>query len=217
MTQPLEFIVLSTTRFGESRLVVHTLSRELGRKGLIVSVGKKAPTSLFLPLNILEGEVTENPKSDLWTVKGLSAVAPLNGIRSDIRKNTITLFLSEVLFRALREGTVEEGLYDWAVRSIFTLDGLESDWSNFPIRFLLEFSTALGFSPSFDDIAPFAGDNITSIEKFLHAPFEDSMLIPLSGEKRSEISSSLLRYIEFHTELPLKVRSLDVLHEIYKV
>ena len=217
MTQPLEFIVLSTTRFGESRLVVHTLSRELGRKGLIVSVGKKTPASLFLPLNILEGEVTENPKSDLWTVKGLSAVAPLNGIRSDIRKNTITLFLSEVLFRALREGTVEEGLYDWAVRSIFTLDGLESDWSNFPIRFLLEFSTALGFSPSFDDIAPFAGDNITSIEKFLNAPFEDSMLIPLSGEKRSEISSSLLRYIEFHTELPLKVRSLDVLHEIYKV
>ena len=217
MTQPLEFIVLSTTRFGESRLVVHTLSRELGRKGLIVSVGKKTPASLFLPLNILEGEVTENPKSDLWTVKGLSAVAPLNGIRSDIRKNTITLFLSEVLFRALREGTVEEGLYDWAVRSIFTLDGLESDWNNFPIRFLLEFSTALGFSPSFDDIAPFAGDNITSIEKFLNAPFEDSMLIPLSGEKRSEISSSLLRYIEFHTELPLKVRSLDVLHEIYKV
>lgn len=217
MTFPLEFIVLSTTKFGESRLVVHTLSRELGRKGLIVSVGKKTPASLFLPLNILEGEVSENPKSDLWSAKNLSAVAPLSGIRSDIRKNTITLFLSEVLFRALREGTVEEGLYDWAVKSIFTLDGLESDWSNFPIRFLLEFSTALGFSPSFDDIAPFAGENIQSIEKFLHAPFEDSMLIPLSGEKRSEISTSLLRYIEFHTELPLKVRSLDVLHEVYRV
>ena len=217
MTHPLEFIVLSTTKFGESRLVVHTLSRELGRKGLIVSVGKKTPASLFLPLNILEGEVSENPKSDLWSAKNLSAVAPLSGIRSDIRKNTITLFLSEVLFRALREGTVEAGLYDWAVKSIFTLDGLESDWSNFPIRFLLEFSTALGFSPSFDDIAPFAGENIQSIEKFLHAPFEDSMLIPLSGEKRSEISTSLLRYIEFHTELPLKVRSLDVLHEVYRV
>lgn len=217
MTLPLEFIVLSTTKFGESRLVVHTLSRELGRKGLIVSVGKKTPASLFLPLNILEGEVSENPKSDLWSAKNLSAVAPLSGIRSDIRKNTITLFLSEVLFRALREGTVEEGLYDWAVKSIFTLEGLESDWSNFPIRFLLEFSTALGFSPSFDDIAPFAGENIQSIEKFLHAPFEDSMLIPLSGEKRSEISTSLLRYIEFHTELPLKVRSLDVLHEVYRV
>ena len=217
MTFPLEFIVLSTTKFGESRLVVHTLSRELGRKGLIVSVGKKTPASLFLPLNILEGEVSENPKSDLWSAKNLSAVAPLSGIRSDIRKNTITLFLSEVLFRALREGTVEEGLFDWAIKSIFTLEGLESDWSNFPIRFLLEFSTALGFSPSFDDIAPFAGENIQSIEKFLHAPFEDSMLIPLSGEKRSEISTSLLRYIEFHTELPLKVRSLDVLHEVYRV
>lgn len=217
MTQPLEFIVLSTTRFGESRLVVHTLSRELGRKGLIVSVGKKTPASLFLPLNILEGNVTENPKSDLWSVKGLSAVAPFSGIRSDIRKNTMTLFLSEVLFRALREGAVEDGLYDWAVKSIFTLDDLKSDWTNFPIRFLLEFTTALGFSPSFDDIAPFAGDHIASVEKFLHASFEESMLIPLTGEKRSEILSSLLRYIEFHTELPLKVRSLDVLREIYKV
>lgn len=217
MTFPLEFIVLSTTRFGESRLVVHTLSRDLGRKGLIVSVGKKTPASLFLPLNILEADVTENPKSDLWAAKGLSAVAPLSGIRGDIRKNTMTLFLSEVLFRALREGAVEEGLYDWCLGSIFTLDSLENDWSNFPIRFLLELSTTLGFSPSFDDIAPFAGDNITSIEKFLKASFEESMLVPLTGEKRSEILFSLLRYIEFHTELPLKVRSLDVLREIYRV
>ena len=217
MTFPLEFIVLSTTKFGESRLVIHSLSREEGRKGLIVSVGKKTPASLFLPLNILEGTVTENPKSDLWAVGGLSAVTPLSGIRSDIRKNTITLFLSEVLFRALREGAVEEGVYDWAVKSILTLDGLESDWTNFPIRFLLEFSTALGFSPSFDDIAPFAGDNLRQIGSFLESSFEESMLIPLTGEKRSEISSSLLRYIEFHTELPLKIRSLEVLREIYRV
>ena len=217
MTLPVEFIVLSTTRFGESRMVIHSLSKDLGRRGLLVSVGKKTPASLFLPLNMLEGEVTENPKSDLWGVKGLSAMSPLQGIRGDIRKNTVTLFLSEVLFRALPEGAVEEGLYDWCLRSIFTLDEMDSDWSNFPIRFLLELSSALGFSPSFDDIAPFAGENIADLERFIGSSFEESMLIPLSGARRSEISESLLRYIEFHAERPLRVRSLDVLREIYRV
>lgn len=217
MTFPVEFIVLSTTKFGESRMVIHSLSRELGRRGLLVSVGKKTPASLFLPLNVLEGEVTENPKSDLWGVKGLSALSPLQGIRGDIRKNTVTLFLSEVLFRALPEGAVEDGLYDWCLKSIITLDEMDSDWSNFPIRFLLELSTALGFSPSFDDIAPFAGENIAELERLLSSTFEESMLIPLSGARRSEISESLLRYIEFHSERPLRVRSLDVLREIYKV
>jgi hypothetical protein len=41
------------------------------------------------------------------------------------------------------------------------------------------------------------------------------MIIPLTGADRKEIAEDLLRYLEFHTESTIAVRSLDVLHEVF--
>ena len=275
MTASTELIILNTTKFRENQLVLHTLSRVHGRRSFLVRVGKQASMALFLPLNLLEGDVTENPKSTLWTVRNLSALHPLNGIRGNLHKNTMTLFMSEVLFRALREGAVEEGLFDWCRKTILTLDAMKSDFSNYPIRFLLELAAALGFSPTFESVAPFVGSGLTghiasqapgsagyvpctashvpgsagcvpgtashvpstasqapgpagnapdapgsfnhlrTLQAFLGATFSESMLIPLSGADRNAIAEELVRYLEFHTELPLNIRSLKVLRELY--
>ena len=265
MTASTELIILNTTKFRENQLVLHTLSRVHGRRSFLVRVGKQASMALFLPLNLLEGDVTENPKSTLWTVRNLSALHPLNGIRGNLHKNTMTLFMSEVLFRALREGAVEEGLFDWCRKTILTLDAMESDFSNYPIRFLLELAAALGFSPTFESVAPFVGSGLTghiasqapgtasqtsgtasqpsgmarypprpagnapgnapdapgsfnhlrTLQAFLGATFSESMLIPLSGADRNAIAEELVHYLEFHTELPLNIRSLKVLRELY--
>ena len=275
MTASTELIILNTTKFRENQLVLHTLSRVHGRRSFLVRVGKQASMAFFLPLNLLEGDVTENPKSTLWTVRNLSALHPLNGIRGNLHKNTMTLFMSEVLFRALREGAVEEGLFDWCRKTILTLDAMKSDFSNYPIRFLLELAAALGFSPTFESVAPFVGSGLTghiasqapgsagyvpctashvpgsagyvpgtashvpgtashapgpagnapdapgsfnhlrTLQAFLGATFSESMLIPLSGADRNAIAEELVRYLEFHTELPLNIRSLKVLRELY--
>lgn len=211
-----ELIVLSTTIVKESAIVVHTLSREWGRRGFLVQSAKKAGMSLFLPLNILEADVVENPRSDLWSIKNIHALNALNGIRGNLHKNTMTLFLAEVLFRTLQEGANEDGLYEWCVGSILTLDALPADFANFHIRFLLELSGAMGFRPSFQDIAPFAGDKAVILKPFLETSFSESMLIPLSGEVRNSLCEILIRYLEFHTEQPIRVKSLDVLRELYR-
>lgn len=211
-----ELIVLSTTKVKESAIVVHTLSREWGRRGFLVQSAKKAGMSLFLPLNILEADVVENPRSDLWSIKNIHALNALNGIRGNLHKNTMTLFLAEVLFRTLQEGANEDGLYEWCVGSILTLDALSADFANFHIRFLLELSGAMGFRPSFQDIAPFAGDKAVILKPFLETSFSESMLIPLSGEVRNSLCEILIRYLEFHTEQPIRVKSLDVLRELYR-
>lgn len=216
MNGSIELIVLGTTKVGDTGLVVHTLSRELGRRGFIVRPGKKASASLFLPLNILEADVVENPKSELWSLKGISARDSLEGIRGNIHKNTMTLFLSEVLFRTLQEGVLEDGLYEWCVGSILTLNALEGDFANFHIRWLLELAGALGFRPSWEDIAPFAEENALALKQFLLADFGESMLIQLNGSVRNALAESLVRYLEFHTEQPIRVKSLAVLRELYK-
>lgn len=211
-----EFIVLTTTKVGENALVVHTLSREWGRRGFLVRSAKKTGTTLFLPLNILEADVVENSKSELWTLKNITLKDALEGIRGNLKKNTMTLFLSEVLFRTVRDGANEDGLYEWCVGSILTLNALEADFANFPVRFLLELAGALGFRPTFDDIAPFAGEHLNQMKALTTADFSESLLLPLSGAVRNALCEELLQYLSYHTEANIQVKSLAVLRELYR-
>ena len=216
MTTNTGLIVLHTTKFGENSLVVHTLSKDYGRRSFLVKgVGKKAGMSLLLPLNILEADILETSKSTLYTARNLVARHPLLGIRNDIYKNSMTMFMSEVLYRVVREGAYEEGLFEWCEKNILLLDAVNIDFSNFHIRFLLELCVALGFSPEARDLVPFVGDHYPLIERFMSAPFAESMLIPLNGATRNEIAEEILRYIEFHSESAVNVNSLKVLRELF--
>lgn len=215
MTGSTSFILLHTTRFGENSIVLHTLSKEYGRKGFVVRSVSKKMMSLLLPLNVLEADVTDSGKPGLLPVRNISIGRPLMGIRNNLFKNTMTMFLSEVLYRVVKEGTAEPGLYEWCERQIMLLDAMETDFSNFHLRFLLELSIALGFSPQSEDLRPFLGDNQPFIEQFMSTSFAESMLMPLSGILRNEICEGVLRYIEYHLESTLTINSLKVLRELF--
>ena len=215
MKSKAELIILNHTKFGENSIVLHTLSSEYGRRGFLVKVSPKTAMALFLPLNILQAEVTENPKANLWYARNFVSITPLNGIRGNIHKNTMTLFMSEVLYRVVKDQTNEDGLADWLKGQILTLDALQSDFANFHLLFLLNLCAALGFDPDAAGLAPFVDNNLQSVEALLSLPFTEALLLPLTGADRNSIAESILKYIEYHTESAVNVRSLSVLREIY--
>lgn len=216
MVHHTQLIILNTTKVGERSLVLHALSPDWGRRSFIASVPRGGRMALFQPLGLLDAEVTENPRSDLWRVHGLSARHPLSGIRTSPAKNAMGLFMSEVLYRTIRDGAREEGLFEWCERAVLTLDALPGDYANYHLRFLLELAVALGFAPSAEDLAPFAGEHLEPVCALLQSDFSACMLVPLSGETRSAIAESLLRYLSFHTESQIQVRSLQVLRELFR-
>ena len=215
MTVSTELIVLHTTKVGENSIVVHALSKEYGRRGFLVRGAGKRLMSLLLPLNILEAEVTESSKSTLLSARNLTARHPLLGIRNNIFKNSMTMFMSEVLYRVVKDGTREEGLYEWCERSILLLDAVQADFSNFHLRFLLELTVALGFSPEARDLQPFVGDRYPVVDRLMRGSFAETMLLPLNGQLRNEIAEEVLRYIEYHTESSVNVNSLKVLRDLF--
>ena len=216
MTTNTELIVLHTTKFGENSLVVHTLSRDYGRRSFLVKgAGKKSSMALFMPLSVLEADIVETSKSTLYTARNLSAKHPLMGIRNNMFKNSMTMFMSEVLYRVVKDGASEHGLFEWCEKDILLLDAIQTDFSNFHIRFLLELAVTLGFSPEAQDLMPFVGEHYPVVERFMTLPFAESMLIPLNGAVRNEIAEEILRYIEFHTESAVNVNSLKVLRELF--
>ena len=171
--------------------------------------------SLFLPLNILEAEVVESSKSSLYSARNMVSACPLVGIRNSILKNSVTMFISEVLYRAIKEGASEQGLYEWCRKNILMLDAMESDFSNFHIRFLLELAVVMGFSPQSKDLEHFVGERFPIVEQFMTTSFAESMLIPINGAARNEIAEGVLRYIGFHAESSLNINSLKVLRELF--
>jgi DNA repair protein RecO (recombination protein O) len=211
-----ELIILHSTKFGENSIVAHTLSKEYGRRSFLIrGVGKRGTMTLMLPLTILEAEIVETSKSTLYTARNLSAKYPLSGIRNSIAKNSMTLFMSEVLYRTIKEGANEQGLFEWCEKNILLLDAMQSDFSNFHIRFLLELAVVLGFSPESQDLMPFVREHYPIVERFMKESMADAMLIPLNGAIRNEIAEEILRYIEYHSESAVNVASLKVLRELF--
>ena len=208
-------IVLSTTRVGETSVVLHAVSKDFARRSFITKAGPKTPSSIFFPVSILEAEIHENPRSDLWRAGNINPVFPLNGLRSNIYKNSMTLFMSEVLYRLLHDDTFEPSVYDWLRKSVLTLDALESDFSNYHLRFLLELAIALGYEPDAESLAPFAEEYYDDIKTLVQSSLPDALLLPLTGGRRNAIASLLLNYISVHSECHLNIRSLKVLHELY--
>ena len=236
-----EFILLHSTKYGENSLVLHALGRDWGRRslflrsvsaasslsGVLSSAGsnggrrggsRAAVAGLVNPLNILEGEVVANPASadSMATVRGLGAACPLTSLRGSLAKSCISMFIAEVLFRTLKEGANEPGLYDWCRKQILLLDALEGNFSNFHLLFLLEFAVALGFRPSAPDLAPFVPEELRPLAgKLMNLPFGEALLLPMNGAARSSLAASFLAYLESHLEYPLNIRSAVVLKELF--
>ena len=179
-------------------------------------MGKKTPQALLSPLSLVEADIVPNPKSQLWSIRNVSARFPLNGIRSSLQKNSMTMFMGEVLMRAVKDGATEDGLYEWVENSVITLDSLEGPVPNYPLRFLMEMASALGFRPSAEDLWPFAPEHREIVGRLLQAPLAEFLLIPMRGEERNALCDSLVKYMEFHLDFPLRVQSLAVLRELYR-
>ena len=215
MNQTATLLILCYTKIKDSAIVIHTLSRDFGRCSFLVSVSKSTPMAMFLPLNIVEADIVHNSRSTLARARNFSTKHPLNGIRNNYTKNSISLFISEVLFRSVTEGAYEEGLFDWCVVSVLTLDALQEGVANFHLRWLLEFCGELGFAPSAEDLLPFAGNQAAAIKALAELPRSEALLLPLNGKDRSSIAAAVLKYISHHSGQALEVKSLRVLGELF--
>lgn len=230
-----DIIVLHTTKFGDNSLIVHAVSPLYGRCGMIVKgFGKKGgrnPVSLFQPLNILEAVVDENPKSSLLSLREASMKHPYVSIRRDVLKNCISVFVCELLFRTLSEGSREDGLFEWVEEMALALDAMDGNFSNFHIYFIIGLCRILGFSPNdnfsennpifYIATAEFSGggqsfslENSLLLHRLLSGGFPECMALPLTGKSRYLFMEDMIRFLEYHIDKPVEIKSLEVLHEL---
>ena len=234
-------IVLHSLKYGETRLIVDMFTRSQGRQSFIVSIPKsvkgKIKKQLFQPLTLLEIESDLRPKLQLQKLSDIRLASPFSSIPFDPNKLSISLFIAEFLYYALRSEQHNEPLFDYIVNSIQWLDAQTDRFANFHLVFLMRLSRFLGFYPNLDHYQ--AGDYFDLRESiFLSAPpvhrdflhpqeaekiqlmmrmdFPTMHLFRMSHQERNRLLEVSLIYYRLHLPDFPELKSVSVLQELYQ-
>lgn len=144
-------IVFNKVKYGESSLVVKVFTEELGLQSYLVKGvnGKNAKLkpSLFQPLTLLEMVVYHKGSHGLQHIKEARISQPWQHIPFSPEKQSILMFLDEVLYKTIRHETPDKELFQWIYHALVWFDLEERNFLNFHLLFLLQLTRFLGFSP----------------------------------------------------------------------
>lgn len=238
MLQKTKGIVVKTTKFSESSLVVKVFTELFGMRTYMVrGVRKKksrTPMNLFQPLTLLDLIVYEKAGRDIQQVKEVKAAYIFSSIPYEMSKSSMIIFLNEVIYKAIGEEECNENMFQFIEQSLLYLDQAEERYQNFHLWFMTHFTRFLGFE---------ASDNYSAQQKFfdmqegrftsLKLPEIISIHPPLSGlffqlhrdgifgesldinrMHRKELIAKLHQFYQFHLPNFSEIKSLQVLSEV---
>lgn len=233
-------IVLHTTKYGESSLIVHCYTEQFGRQTFMMKGVRKSRknnrSNLFQPLFILDFEVYYKDSRDIQLVKEVSRVLPLNSIPFDVTKSTQAIFMAEVLYRVIKEEESNPMLANFLISSIQYMDTMEEPSADFHIIFMFQLSRHLGFYPQnnfgggnmFFNLArgkfkSQAGDPEIVLDteaselwnRYMLADLQGVKKLGFSGVQRKITLDNLVRYYKMHVSGMGEVRSLEILHAFF--
>ena len=232
-------IVIKATKYSETSLVVHILTRDFGMQGFLVQgvYRKKSPfkPSYFQHLNRLNLVIYYKPQRQLQKIKELKISPIFQTIPYHIEKTSIAMFMAEILEKTLKTEEPDELLFSFLQNSIQFLDQWEGKLTNFPLIFLVRLSRYLGFYPHNNYSGQNQYFNIREgifqpnwSEEFLTIPAKESeFLSGLVGREDQETTAlqiphysriillnKLVDYFRFHLDNFSRIRSTQVLREV---
>ena len=239
MLQKIKGIVLHTVKYQESGLIVYMYTNAHGRQTYIAKgvhkTKSKKKSNIFQPLFLLDLEVSHREGASMQSIRECKLTVPFNTIHLDVYKSTIALFISELLYKVIREEEFNSGLFDFLYHSIQLFDELENGVSNFHLHFMVQLSRYLGFLPAVnaDENRYFdmKSGNYTLI-KPMHPLYFDTISTQILSELQ-QVSASYIHQIKinhqdryvfldkmidfysFHFDRILSIHSLSVLHEVF--
>jgi len=237
MIETTKAIVINTIKYGDTSLIATCYTEKSGLKtymlkGILKAKKAKVKVAYFQPLMQLNITANHNTKGTLNSIREIEVINFYNSIYSDIKKQSIILFLAETLYYSIKEEEQNASLFKYLETSLLWLDTHETV-SNFHLLFLLNLSKYLGFYPETKNIDfPYfnllegkftntyklntiSREKITQFKKLLGINFDVIEQVNFSASNRQDILAILIQYFEFHIEGFKKPKSLNVLKSVF--
>jgi DNA repair protein RecO (recombination protein O) len=233
-------IILHQIKYTDSGIVTQIYTRKFGRQSFLIKGMRNRKTGkhniLFQPLFVLDLELYYKANREIQTLKEFSVSFTPYDIYSNIKKSCVAIFLGEVLTSVLKEESPHEVLFDYIEESIVYFDKCKEGFANFHIAFLAGLSSFLGFEPGarlekenaffdmlngiFVSLPPvhgnYANEEISNIlSDFFVASYDSISEISLTGKMRNDVLETLIRFYSLHLPGLKKIKSLDVLKEVF--
>ncbi|MGB0357220.1 MAG: DNA repair protein RecO [Flavobacteriaceae bacterium] len=232
-------IVLNTTKYGETSVVLHAYTQDSGLRSFMAK-GVRSPKrsksfsmGMFQPLTQLE-LISSAPKhSGLSLLKSAKINPAYTTIPLDITKSSICLFLAEVLRSVLKEEEQNNTLYSFLSNALAWMD-THNHTANVHILILIQLTKYLGFYPDISTIehpyfdiqnghfCPFAhnddcvsGNEILLFKSFLGTKFDELETILISADQRRALLRLIMRYYKSHVQSFREPKSLEILYEVF--
>ena len=222
MLQKLSGIVLSTFKYSDTKSIVHIYTDQNGRMSFLIPATRSRKSAvnsvLFQPLSIVEFEADIRPKSSLHPIKEAKLWYTFHSLPYDPFKSGIALFLSEFLFRTLKEEMKNEAMFAYLVTSIQWLDECEKGFANFHLVFLMRLSRFLGLYPNIEGYRE--GDYFDMMNAcFVSSkPFHGMFLQPDESYRLRQLMRMRFETMHLFAMNRLeRIRCLDIIHEYYRL
>jgi len=230
-------IVLTSIKYGEADLIVKCLTEEGVKSYLIRSIfrsrSKKLKIGYFQALSQLEISAYHNKQGNLNKISEASVSYLYQSLATNIYKQSIALFLAEVLTYALKEEEQNQVQFNFIESSLQWLDQHDS-FTNFHLVFMIKLTKYLGFYPdaendglayfdleegTFKSLKPYrnflSGKKLILFKSIIGIKFDDMVRLKWNSEYRQIVLDILLEYYELHLPGFKKPRSLKVLKEVF--
>ena len=204
MLQTTDAIVLALQPQSDKAHLLHAYTRAGGRTNYkVYGLGKHHSAGLYMPFSLVR-ITADYPPAASAKLPSVREVVPIGNGQSvtgnQIYKQTVRLFVSEVLFRTLRHPMPDEQLFDFLAAAVNHMTSLDEDdqeeIANFHIVFLVSLAAQLGFA----------------IDDNRHP---ELLCLPQTRTERQRQLLLLCNYFAEHIDTWQHPKSLDVLTEIF--
>lgn len=232
-------IVFSSLKYGDTSLIVKAYTETDGLKsyllkGVLASKRGKLKAAYFLPLMQLEIVANHKNKGTLESIREAKVAHPYTSLHTDIIKNSLVLFLAEMLGNSIQEHEQDIALFNYLEYSLLWLDE-HGVYPNYHLLFLLNLTKYLGFYPdtSFTNWPYFdlqegsfsqtpslnpiiQGENLTAFNLLLGINFDALPTIKIRKAQRRELLKTVILYFQLHLHGFRKPKSLEVLNAVFE-
>ncbi|OJW16421.1 DNA repair protein RecO [Mucilaginibacter sp. 44-25] len=229
-------IVFKTTDYSESSVVVQIFTEKFGLQSYIINGAKKPRAkisrNMLQPLHLVDMVVYHKANGSVQRIAELKNQPLLQTVPYDVIKSCIAMFLNEVLYKAIKQQSADERLFDFIFNAIELLDHQSTGIANFHLLFLLQLTRYLGFYPHgqhadyFDmkdgvfvhykpnTLNYLSPPHTKNFYALLQCGFGRMNEVKLSNDERRYLINKLLEYYALHIEGFGNINSHEVLEEV---
>jgi DNA repair protein RecO (recombination protein O) len=231
-------IVFSAIKYQDDSLIVSCFTKELGikpylLKGVFKSRKSSVKPALFQILSLLEITANHKKEAGINFIKEVRVYSNYKTLQTQIHKNAIAQFLSEILSIVVKEEEANVPLYDFIEYSLLWLDE-HNDCANFHLSFLMQLTTYLGCYPdttnahleffnletgrfSANPLTNFSisGAKLRLFKSVLGTNFDAVKNVKLTASQRQDFLTIILDYFNLHLFDFKKPKSLEILSKLF--